>query len=317
MARYDVCPAGVAQAEYEKAHAYGASMLCYGAPLYPQALYDLSDPPPLLWAVGRVDMLNAPIVALVGARNASIPGRNMARRLARELGEAGLIVASGLARGIDRAAHEAAIETGTLAVLAGGVDVNYPSECADIAERIRDTGLVLSEAPFGQTPTARHFPPRNRIISGISDAVVVVEGAAKSGSLITARNALDQGRDVMAVPGSPLDARAAGCNMLIRDGATLVRGARDVLEVIEAAKPNAPNEVEAAPVPPVPNPDANALRKQLLDLIGTTPIAEDALIQDLSAPTQSIVALLSELELMGEIERLPGGAIARKMSETG
>jgi DNA processing protein len=147
--------------------------------------------------------------------------------------------------------------------------------------------------------------------------VVVVEGAAKSGSLITARNALDQGRDVMAVPGSPLDARAAGCNMLIRDGATLVRGARDVLEVIEAAKPNAPNEVEAAPVPPVPNPDANALRKQLLDLIGTTPIAEDALIQDLSAPTQSIVALLSELELMGEIERLPGGAIARKMSETG
>ncbi|WP_273522855.1 DNA-processing protein DprA [Rhodosalinus sediminis] len=238
---YRPCPPGVAEAELAAGRAAGARLLLHGRPGYPAALLDLPDAPPALWALGDPGLLARPALALVGARNASSLGLRMARALARDLGAAGQVIVSGLARGVDAAAHEAALEHGTIAVMAGGVDVLYPSENAALARRIDDAGLRLSEQPMGAVPRARHFPARNRIIAGLARAVVVVEAAARSGSLITARTALDQGRDVLAVPGHPFDARAAGCNALIRDGAPLVRGAEDVLETLApTAEPGLP-----------------------------------------------------------------------------
>jgi DNA processing protein len=232
---YEPCPEGVALAEMAAARKARMRLLCWGAPDYPLELADMPDAPPVLWCRGDPSMLFAPMVAMVGARNASSNGQRMAARLARELGAAGLTVVSGLARGIDASAHEAALPTGTVAVMAGGADVIYPPENAQLLDRIAGAGAVLSEHPPGLEPQARHFPLRNRIISGLALGVVVVEAAEKSGSLITARNALDQGREVMAVPGHPVDARAGGCNLLIRDGCTLVRSADDVLEAVGPA----------------------------------------------------------------------------------
>ena len=229
---YEICPAGVIDGELRAARAVKAQLLCLGSPDYPPELATIEDAPPLLWAIGDISLLHQPAIGMVGARNASSLGTRMARALAHDLGEQGFVVASGLARGIDAAAHLAALPTGTIAVMAGGVDAIYPPENAALAHDIAAKGLRISEQPMGQTPMSRHFPPRNRIISGLSRAIVVIEAAMKSGSLITARDALDQGRDVLAVPGHPFDARAAGCNMLIRDGATLVRNGEDVLNAL-------------------------------------------------------------------------------------
>ena len=257
---YEPCPVGVAAAEMAAARKAGMQMICWGTPDYPVELADLPDAPPVLWLRGDPSVLFAPMVALVGARNASSLGRRMAARLAQDLGAAGLTVVSGLARGIDAAAHEAALPTGTVAVLAGGADVTYPPENADLLARIAGGGAVLSEQPPGLEPQARHFPLRNRIISGLSLGVVVVEAAEKSGSLITARNALDQGREVMAVPGHPVDARAGGCNLLIRDGCTLVRSADDVLEALGPALTRAAEQragrSRPTPQPAAPQPSA-------------------------------------------------------------
>lgn len=233
---YAVCPEGVVLAEVKAAKLAGARSLCAGDRAYPSGLREMADAPPFLWTKGDISLLSRPIVALVGARNASSLGERMARALATDLTKAGYVVASGLARGIDAAAHKAALAGGTVAVVAGGVDVIYPTENAALSAQIAASGLILSEQPMGLVPQARHFPARNRIISGMARAVVVVEAAAKSGSLITARTALDQGREVMAVPGHPMDARASGCNMLIRDGATLVRDAADVIEAVGPAQ---------------------------------------------------------------------------------
>ncbi|MDX2484920.1 MAG: DNA-processing protein DprA, partial [Pseudodonghicola sp.] len=248
--RYAPCPEARIVAELKAARAAGARLICIGEAGYPVALAQIDDPPPMLWSVGDPALLLRPSVALVGARNASSLGTRMARALARELGQAGNVVTSGLARGIDTAAHLAALETGTIAVLAGGVDVIYPAENAGLAADIARGGLLLSEQPMGMAPQARHFPSRNRIISGLARAVVVVEAAARSGSLITARDALDQGREVLAVPGHPFDARAAGCNMLIRDGAVLVRGGEDVIAALppeEGVQREVGPRVEAQP----------------------------------------------------------------------
>ncbi|MDF0602415.1 DNA-processing protein DprA [Psychromarinibacter sp. C21-152] len=242
VADYAPCPPEIALNEMKQGQLFGARPLAFGAPDYPARLAQLPDAPPILWVLGETALLSRPVAALVGARNASSLGTRMARQLAHGLTEAGFAVVSGLARGVDTAAHLAALDGGTIAVLAGGVDVVYPAENAVLAQEIAEKGLRLSEQPMGMQPQARHFPSRNRIISGLARAVVVVEAAAKSGSLITARNALDQGREVMAVPGHPFDARGAGCNMLIRDGATLVRSAADVIEAIgaEAEEPTLP-----------------------------------------------------------------------------
>jgi DNA processing protein len=250
VADYRPCSEAAARAEVAAGQRAGARLVAFGTPAYPAALTEIADAPPLLWVAGRADLLAAPAVALVGARSASSLGLRMARALARDLGAAGWVVVSGLARGIDSAAHESALATGTIAVLAGGIDVPGAPEQAALAARIAAEGLLVSEQPVGLEPQARHFPRRNRIVSGLARAVVVVEAAARSGSLITARCALDQGREVMAVPGHPMDARAAGCNGLIREGALLVRDAADVLAALGGAVGG------PAPAPPArPTPE--------------------------------------------------------------
>lgn len=247
---YAPCSAAEAEAELERGRRAGARPVTFGSPAYPPLLALLPDAPPMFWALGEVTMAHRPTVAVVGARNASSLGLRMARRLAAGLGEAGHVVVSGLARGIDGAAHRAALPHGTIAVMPGGVDVPYPPENAALAREIAAQGLCLSECPPGARPLARHFPARNRIISGLARAVIVVEAAARSGSLLTARDALDQGREVLAVPGHPFDARAAGCNLLIRDGATLVRGPEDVIELL--GRPASAGRTGAAPQCPLP-----------------------------------------------------------------
>jgi DNA processing protein len=314
---YAVCPVEVAAHEMRAGRVAGAKLLCHGATDYPGALMDLTDAPPILWAVGDVSLLSRPMVAMVGARNASSLGVRMARRLAEGLAAAGQVVVSGLARGIDAEAHQAALTSGTVAVLAGGVDVIYPAENAGLAAEIATKGCLVSEQPMGLVPQARHFPLRNRIVSGLARAVIVVEAAARSGSLITARTALDQGRDVMAVPGHPFDARAAGCNMLLRDGAVLVRGSQDVLEVIGGQAPVA--ATPALRLQPLPGPvsparplkDVAVLHGMILSRLGPSPLAEDQLVRDLAMTPAELAPELLMLELDGRIQRQPGGLLSR------
>ncbi|TDT75272.1 DNA protecting protein DprA [Litoreibacter halocynthiae] len=310
VARYTPCSPEAAQRELEQGAQLGAKLLLHGAPDYPQALMDLDDAPPLLWALGDISLANRACIAMVGARNASSLGTRMAQGLANDLGNAGYAISSGLARGIDTAAHIAALPHGTIAVVAGGLDVVYPRENAKLHDDIAKQGLILSERPLGLQPQARDFPRRNRIISGLARGVVVVEAAAKSGSLITARNALDQGRDVMAVPGHPLDARAAGCNLLIRDGATLVRSPQDVLASLGQPQTHeAPKAaLRLASTSAHPHGAAHA---QILGLLGPTPVAEDQLLRDLNIDAGALSPQLTLLELEGRIERQPGGLLTR------
>ena len=308
---YQICPEGVVMAELKAARVAGAKMICYGDADYPVNLADIPDPPPILWAIGNTEILKRPMVAMVGARNASSLGTRMARKLAQELADAGIVVVSGLARGIDTAAHIAALQTGTIAVQAGGVDVIYPKENAKLTEDIGNCGLRISEIAMGTTPQARHFPRRNRIISGLAKAVIIVEATARSGSLITAKNALDQGRDVLAVPGHPFDARAFGCNALLRDGATLVRSAADVIEALgrdeaaaEMAEPKQPEQ------PARSLRDTADLHSEILSRLGPSPLAEDQLIRDLELPSQKIAPELLNLELDGKIIRAAGGMLS-------
>ncbi|KJZ18362.1 DNA processing protein DprA [Loktanella sp. S4079] len=307
---YETCPVGVALAELKAGRAAGARLITEHDPQYPAHLLNISDAPPMLWALGALDLLSRPMIALVGARNASSLGTRMAKKLAGELTDAGYVVVSGLARGIDTAAHIAALSGGTVAVQAGGVDTIYPMENTQLAHDIAQKGLRLSEMPMGMQPQARHFPARNRIISGMAQAVVVVEAAAKSGSLITARNALDQARDVFAVPGHPFDARAAGCNMLLRDGATLVRNAQDVIEALapsETPLPELDLQPPAERTKPRPMKKIAALHDKILSRLGPAPIAEDQLVRDVSAPAAKVAPVLVDLELDGKIARQPGG----------
>ncbi|MEH7827085.1 DNA-processing protein DprA [Gemmobacter denitrificans] len=323
---YAVCPPAVALAEMRAARAAGAQMLCHGDPAYPAALATLADAPPVIWLRGDAGLLARPMVALVGARNASSLGLRMARRLAETLAEAGFVIVSGLARGIDAEAHRAALDHGTLGVVAGGVDIAYPPENAGLMADMARLGCVLSEQPPGLEPQARHFPLRNRIIAGLSRAVVVVEAAARSGSLITAKDAADLGREVFAVPGHPFDARAAGCNQLIRDGATLVRSAADVVEALGAvASPAAQGHLGfhemalrggATAVPPAaprarPLRDIAALHRLILDRLSPSPVPEDQLIRDLQVSAAEVTPHLLMLELEGQLCRQPGGMISR------
>ncbi|EYD77840.1 Rossmann fold protein nucleotide-binding protein Smf possibly involved in DNA uptake [Rubellimicrobium mesophilum DSM 19309] len=327
---YAPCPEGVALKEYKAGTTLGARLLLRGDPAYPALLDLLPDAPPLLWALGDAGLLARPMVALVGARNASSLGLRMTRMLAEGLGQAGMVVVSGLARGIDTAAHKAALPTGTVAVMAGGVDHIYPPENEVLAEEIAAKGLRLSEHPIGMEPQARHFPARNRIVSGLCHGVVVVEAAERSGTLITARSAADQGREVLAVPGHPMDPRAAGCNLLLRDGATLVRSPEDILEALAAslARPEGlplaepaskadsssrPPEVArrtARSMPPIAPTPSGDLRALILDRLGPSPLAEDQLIRDLGAGAAALAPALTDLELEGRIVRQPGGLLA-------
>ncbi|MCE6951951.1 DNA-processing protein DprA [Cereibacter sphaeroides] len=310
---YEACPIPVALKELAAGRARGASLLCWSDPAYPPALREIPDAPPVLWVQGDAALLARPMVALVGARNASSLGLRMARKLATAMGEAGYVVVSGLARGIDTEAHLAALDRGTVAVQAGGVEVIYPSENATLAGQIAAVGCRISEQPMGLVPQARHFPLRNRIVSGLAKAVVVVEAAARSGSLITAREALDQGREVFAVPGHPFDPRAAGCNQLIRDGAMLVRHAADIIEAIGSVRPGA----SVPRTDPVPDPprrplyEIAAVHNLILERLGPVPVPEDQLIRDLSLPAGRVAQELVTLELDGRIQRDPGGLVSR------
>ena len=257
-------------------------------------------------------------LAVVGARNASAAGRRFARGFAAELGQAGLAVVSGLARGIDAAAHEGALETGTAAVLAGGVDVVYPRENAGLYDEVAGRGALLSEQPPGTVPTARYFPPRNRIVSGLSLGVVVVEAAIRSGSLITARTALDQGREVFAVPGSPLDPRARGANDLIRNGAVLTETPADVLETIAGpfgaawSESGPPAQDEALAEPPEPSDgEVESGRDRVAGSIGAAPVTVDELVRECQLSAAVVATVLLELELAGRIERHPGQRVSR------
>ena len=328
---YSPFPADLAEEECAAGEAFGARLVALGDDGYPANLARIDTPPPVLWIRGRGELFARPAVAIVGARNASALGLRTARRLARDLGAAGQVVVSGLARGIDAAAHEAALDTGTLAVMAGGIDQIYPPENADLTGRIAEEGALVSEAPVGTVPTGRHFPKRNRLVAGLAQGVLLIEAASRSGSLITARYALDQGREVMAVPGTPEDPRATGCNALIRDGAALIREADDVLDALAApAAPGLAEEggefsLDGAPFideeeddsldplwdfDPEGDDDGGALAEQVMRLLGPVAVDIDELARATgSAPAQLSLAIL-ELELAGRVETLPGQRVA-------
>jgi len=314
VANYVSATHEAARAEWDAARQAGAAPIAYGSEKYPCRLAEIPDPPPILWTVGDKGLFERETIAIVGARNASSLGTRMARRLAAELGEAGLVVVSGLARGVDTAAHVASIGSGTIAVMAGGVDVAYPAENAVLFQEIQDKGLRISEMPMNLAPQARHFPRRNRIISGLAAAVIVVEAAAKSGSLITARTALDQGRDVLAVPGHPFDARAAGSNMLLRDGATLVRSAKDVIEAIQPTEPptkDTKDKPQTRTADSAGSRDIAALHQQILERLGPTPVPEDQVIRDLKTAANVVSPAIVTLELAGRVRRDAGGMLTR------
>lgn len=315
LARVPAIPDRKAAArELASALALGARLIASCEADYPARLAALDDAPPILCLKGRAELLSRPAVGIVGARNASAVGIRIAREMAAALGQAGLLVVSGLARGIDAAAHQGALATGTAAMVAGGVDVVFPPENAALQLEIGEQGAILAEMPPGTRPLARHFPRRNRLISGASLGVVVVEAALKSGSLITARFAADQGREVMAVPGSPLDPRARGCNDLIRNGAPLVETAEDVLAILRGLSGalEAPCPVWLdAPVEEASAGELARLRPLLAERLSPVPVEVDELIRQTGASAAAVLTVLLELELAGRLTRLPGGRVAQ------
>jgi DNA processing protein len=288
----------------------GARYLFHDSPGYPPLLATLDSAPPILTTRGDPGLAARPTVAIVGARNASAGAVKLARDFAAALVEAGFAVASGLARGIDGAAHKGALSGGTIGVIAGGIDVVYPPQHADLQEDIARQGLLLAEQPPGTEPLARHFPSRNRIIAGLAAGTLVVEAAPKSGSLITARLAAEFGREVMAIPGSPLDARAHGCNQLIRDGAVLVQAPEDVIELLSAFD-GAPRSTfrEAAPAY-IPADELASEPADVAGLLTTAPVAVDELIRQSGESAAAVQLALLELEIAGRLVRHAGGRVS-------
>jgi DNA processing protein len=312
-----ICSRAEAERELAAARALGVCLVGLREAAYPARLAEIDDAPPLLAVRGKLSALARPMVAMVGSRNASAAGAKIAAQLARDLGAAGFVVVSGLARGIDAAAHRASLASGTVAVLAGGHDRIYPADHAPLLDEILEDGAAISEMPLGWEPRARDFPRRNRLISGLALGVVIVEAAQRSGSLITARFALEQGREVFAVPGSPLDPRAQGANSLLKQGAILVTEAADVIAAIEpilgreiARPPAAPLEAPQfeAEADGEPAPDGHA--HDIARLLGPTPVAIDDLVRLSGASPATVRRVLLELELAGRIERHGGGLVS-------
>ena len=302
--------------EFAALERLGARLIVWGDPDYPPRLAAIDDAPPAFAVLGHKAMLDRPSVAIVGARNASLNGRRFARELAAALGAAGLTIVSGLARGIDTAAHDGAVATGTIAVLAGGVDVVYPEENRALYGQVAETGAVVSEMPPGTQPLARHFPQRNRIIAGLALGTIVVEAALKSGSLITARQALDQGREVFAVPGSPLDPRARGANDLLRQGAILVEGPDDVLGALGPVRlprrlDTAPNGTGGREIAPVRQEDLTPARRKVLESLSPSPLPVDEIVRRCQVSPATVSLVLLELELAGRLARHPGNQVSR------
>ncbi|MGE3771270.1 MAG: DNA-processing protein DprA [Bdellovibrionales bacterium] len=305
---------GVVEKEFAAARKMGVEIVCLPEACYPRLLRHIDDAPPLLMCRGHTALLEKPALGIVGTRNASLNARKLTDRLTADLGEAGFVIVSGLARGIDGCAHQTALNTGTIGVLGGGVDVIYPEESTKLYEEMIERGLVISEAPLGYTPQTHDFPRRNRIISGLSLGVLVVEAALKSGSLITARMALEQNREVFAVPGSPLDPRAAGTNNLIREGAGMVESAADILRVL---RPQLPSLAEndnisgfASPENSSFDSDIGTARNAITDLLSPTPNAVDDVIRTSGYSPALVLTVLLELELAGRLARQPGGKVA-------
>ena len=312
-----ICPKAQAEEELASAAKFGAEPVFTIEPGYPALLAELEAPPPMLYIRGRAELLNQPAVAIVGSREASAAGLKLARSFARGIGDAGYVIVSGLARGIDGAAHEAALPTGTIAVLAGGLDRIYPPEHAGLHEKIAREGCLVSEQPPGFSPRGQDFPRRNRIISGMSHGVVIVEAAARSGTLVTARYANEQGREVFAVPGHPLDPRAEGTNRLIKTGATLVTDASDVIAAlapISGLSETAPMPVTEFPIaPPAPSlAVSDAAFERIAAVLGPAPTDVDAIIAATGLETRLVQIALMELELAGRIARPGPGLIALK-----
>tara|TARA_B100001939_G_scaffold299880_1_gene275539 strand:+ start:40821 stop:41954 length:1134 start_codon:yes stop_codon:yes gene_type:complete len=304
-----------ARAELAALKRLEGEIIVFGDVSYPRALAATEDAPPVLFALGHRSLLEKPCFAIVGARNASAVGLRLARHMAQALGQAGYVLISGMARGIDAAVHEGALSSGTVAVLAGGVDVPYPRENEPLYHQIRETGLLLSEMPLGIQPQARHFPRRNRIISGLSLGLLVVEATHKSGSLITARLALEQGREVFAIPGSPLDPRAKGPNSLIRQGAVLTETADDILDVLHLQQDRIIGEPDMDHFTPPPwsdpeEKDLHNARLVIREKLSHTPVQIDELIRQTALPPAVLHTVLLELELAGEIVRHPGNRVA-------
>ncbi|HEX8381775.1 MAG TPA: DNA-processing protein DprA [Sphingomonas sp.] len=297
-------------AEIARVAELGARHLFLDDPDYPPLLAQLENAPPALTMRGDLALLRRPCVAIVGARNASAAACRFARELAVQLGEGGATVVSGLARGVDTAAHVGALGTGTVGVIACGIDVVFPPENAALQERVGAQGLLLAEQPPGTEPRARHFPFRNRIIAGLSSGTVVVEAAPKSGSLITARLAAEAGREVMAVPGSPLDPRAQGCNLLIREGATLVQNAGDILQQIRPLDPRMVRAPGAGYGGPPPEDASDAVRRDVERLLGPVAVPVDELIRQSGHAPAPVSMVLLELELGGRLERHAGGRVS-------
>jgi DNA processing protein len=309
-----LAPRAAVEREIERVAELGARYLFLGQGLYPSLLAELETAPPALVVKGQLSLLDKPAIAMVGARNASAAACRFARMLAQNLGAAGAAIVSGLARGIDTAAHEGSLDTGTIAVIAGGIDVAYPPENEERQRAISERGLLIAEQPPGVEPRARHFPYRNRIIAGLAHGTVVVEAAPNSGSLITARYATEFGRDVMAVPGSPLDPRAQGCNQLIRDGAILIQNAEDVLEAIRPFKlrPLAQKGLDyTAPAASVDADEAD--RRTILDLLSPAPVVVDEIIRQAGLAPAIVQTVLLELELAGRLERHAGGRVSLRV----
>ena len=302
-----------AEREFKQAEKLGAIILFVGEADYPLLLAQADPPPPTISVIGARHLLNQSCLAMVGSRSASAAGLRMATDLAHDLGASGCTIVSGLARGIDAAAHKASLPTGTIAVVAGGLDIVYPAENQKLYDAIKEQGALVSEMPPGTKPQGRHFPRRNRIISGLSKGVIVVEAALRSGSLITARLALEQNREVMAVPGSPLDPRARGGNRLIKQGAALVEDAEDVLNWMAQTPTPIFSEGEEIPYSsPKPSPlsPSDTDRKQLISLLGPTGVEQDELIRLSGLPTQLVIALLLELDIAGRLVRDTGQRVS-------
>ena len=307
--KINICSLSKAKSELRHAEKIGAKLIAFGEPSYPKQLSLTDVPPPLIYVKGQLSLLDRPILSIVGARNGSAAGQKITEVLAYELGKLGYVIASGLAKGIDTAAHKVSLENGTIAVVAGGIDVLYPPENSDLQNQISKKGLIISENPPGFRPRGQDFPRRNRIISGIAHAVLIIEAALKSGSLITARYALEQNREVFAVPGNPLDPRAAGTNKLIKQGANILTCTTDVTEILapiirqEAslfATRKSTLKLDKV-VEPAQIMDED--RQKVMLALGPTPINIDELIRCTGLPPGKVQVILLELDLTGKIER--------------
>ena len=293
----------------------GASLIAWGEPGYPALLHHIEDAPPIISVLGHTHLLAKKAIAIVGARNASINGKKLARQISHELGQGGLMVVSGMARGIDAEAHAGSLDSGSVGVLAGGVDIIYPKENTDLYEALKERGALISEITPGTRPQARHFPRRNRIISGIARGVVVIEAGAKSGSLITARMALEQGREVFAVPGAPTDPRSQGGNRLIRSGAILIDSAENVFEALNGLHQSSLNDREPVDFtdnfePPLNDKEVDKARPVIEESLGPESVCVDEIIRNCQLSPAVVSMVLLEMELAGRLERHPGNKVS-------